>query len=101
MPPTRVVHCKREPFDVMIDRSTKWGNVFWWKSSTHPRFQNPEFKVANREEAIARYREWLPTQAHLMAALPELSGKVLGCWCHKKSCHGHVLIEFLHQMGYE
>jgi hypothetical protein len=24
----RVVHCKREPHDVLIDRTTKWGNPY-------------------------------------------------------------------------
>jgi len=27
-----------------------------------------------------------------MAALPELRGKVLGCWCAPKACHGDVLV---------
>lgn len=25
---TRVVHCKREPYDVYIGRGSKWGNPF-------------------------------------------------------------------------
>ena len=27
------------------------------------------------------------------AALPELRGKILGCWCAPKVCHGDVLVE--------
>ena len=28
-----------------------------------------------------------------MAQLPELKGKVLGCWCAPEGCHGDVLAE--------
>jgi hypothetical protein len=36
----------------------------------------------------------LPTQPDLMARLPELKGKVLGCWCAPEACHGDILSEF-------
>lgn len=39
------------------------------------------------------YRAWILTQPNLMGALDELRGMVLGCWCHRKKCHGDVLIE--------
>jgi hypothetical protein len=29
----------------------------------------------------------------LLARLPELRGKVLGCWCHPEQCHGDTLAE--------
>ena len=83
---TRVVHCKREPFDVYIGRPSKWGNPFSHKHGTLARF-----KVATREEAVARYEQWLLSQPQLLAALPELRSKTLGCWCHPRACHGHVL----------
>jgi hypothetical protein len=31
----------------------------------------------------------------LILALPELSGKVLGCWCKPERCHGDVLSKLL------
>ncbi len=40
---------------------------------------------------IAKYEQWLLQQPELMAALPELRGKVLGCWCSPNACHGDVL----------
>lgn len=83
---TRVVHCKREPYDVYIGRPSKWGNPFSHKPGTLARFQ-----VATVAEAISRYEEWVKEQPHLMAALPELHGKVLGCWCAPGPCHGDVL----------
>jgi hypothetical protein len=33
----------------------------------------------------------------LIAALPELAGKKLGCHCKPLACHGDVLIKLLHE----
>jgi hypothetical protein len=74
-----VVHCKREPFDVYIGRPSKWGNPFIIG------------KDGDRGEVITKYEIWLKSQHHLLAALPELKGKVLGCFCSPKPCHGDVL----------
>lgn len=84
-----VVHCRRSHYDVLIDRTTKWGNPF-----THVRDRPTlaSFLVATRDEAILAYEAWLATQAHLMDALYELRDKVLGCWCRPLACHGDVLI---------
>jgi hypothetical protein len=84
----KVVHCKKEPFDVYIGRPSKWGNPFSHKSGT-----KAQFKVATRDEAVAQYREWITQQPHLLNALYELRGKTLGCWCAPQSCHGDVLME--------
>src|SRR5262245_29816731 len=46
-----------------------------------------------RDECIAKYRnEHLPAHPELIAALPELRGKVLACWCAPEPCHGDVLV---------
>jgi hypothetical protein len=79
----RVVHCKKEPFDVYIGRPSKWGNPF------------SIGKDGTREEVIAKYEEWILTQQHLLDALPELKDKTLGCWCSPQACHGDVLIKLL------
>lgn len=86
-----VVHCKKEPFDVYIGRGrgSQWGNPF-----SHQEGTQAKFKVETREEAIAHFREWLLRQPELVErAKRELRGKVLGCWCHPKACHGDVLAE--------
>lgn len=89
--PGLVVHCKREPYDVYIGRPSPWGNPFSHKEGTQA-----AYKVATREEAVRRYREWLwqriRTEPGLVAALAELHGKTLGCWCAPKACHGDVLV---------
>jgi hypothetical protein len=40
---------------------------------------------------IEAFETWIVRQPQLMARLGELRGKVLGCWCHPKACHGDVL----------
>jgi hypothetical protein len=86
---TRVVHCKKEPFDVYIGRPSKWGNPF-----SHLQGTLAKFKVATREEAIEKYVEWIQGQDALLADIKsELKGKVLGCWCKPKDCHGDILLE--------
>ncbi len=77
----KVVHGQREPCNVHIGRPSKWGNPFYIG------------KDGTREEVIEKYRVWIKTRPKLMAALPELLGKTLGCWCHPKPCHGDVLVE--------
>lgn len=91
---SRVVHCKREPFDVYIGRGrdSRWGNPFSHREGT-----SAEFVVGSRAEAVEAYRRWLWTKIQapggtaLIAELAELHGKTLGCWCAPQACHGDVL----------
>ena len=76
----RVVHCKRERHHVYIGRPSKWGNPFVVGED------------GPRAECIALYERWLLENSELMAALGELRGLVLGCWCAPRQCHGDVLV---------
>ena len=71
---------------VRIDRRSKscWGNPFIVDED------------GDRDTVIASYRDhFLPYKPSLARRLPELRGKVLGCWCYPKRCHGNLLIEAL------
>jgi hypothetical protein len=46
-----------------------------------------------RNEVITKYRAWIKRQPSLIAALHELRGKHLVCWCAPERCHAEVLIE--------
>ena len=84
---TTVVNVRRSKCDVYVGRPTPWGNPF---------------KVGpdgTREEVIAKYEAWLRAQPKLMARLPELRGKVIGCWCKPLACHGDVLARFADEGG--
>jgi hypothetical protein len=83
---TIVVHCKRSPHDVYIGRPSIWGNPFAMKSE------------ADRAKVVAQYEDWLKTQPLLMAKLPSLKGKVLGCWCSPKACHRDVLARLANEL---
>jgi hypothetical protein len=91
---TKVVHFRKEKFDIYIGRPSEWGNPF---SHIKDKKTRAEFIVKNREEAVAKYREWILTQDHLMEKLETLRGKSLGCWCKPKACHGDVLVQLLRE----
>jgi hypothetical protein len=84
-----VVHCKRAKFEVYVGRGrgSPWGNPFQIG------------RDGTRLEVIAKYREWLGRQPALLARLPELRGKVLGCWCSPRPCHAEVLAELANAPG--
>lgn len=87
-PRTTVVHVKQAPFDVYIGRAeprsglpkTKWANPY-------------RLGLHGTRTDIAKYRDFLLRRGDLLAALPEIKGKVLGCWCFPRACHGDVLAE--------
>lgn len=88
-----VVHCKKEPYDVYIGRPSPWGNPFSHQPNT-----KAEVKTETREEAIACYEEWLRQNPEMIEkAKRELKGKVLGCWCSPKACHGDVLAKIANE----
>lgn len=76
-----VVNVRATRPQVYIGRGSKWGNPF----RIGPNY--------TRAQVIAVYRLWLETQPQLLAALPELTGKTLGCYCAPLPCHGDVLLE--------
>ena len=85
----KVVHCKREEFDVYIGRGSRWGNPYSHKGGTLA-----EHVVGSRAEAIQKFEEYLLSNEELMRSLPELKGKILGCFCKPKSCHGDILLRY-------
>lgn len=80
---TRVVHCKKEPYDVYIGRPSKWGNPF------------VVGRDGSREECVQKFRTYITSDSGrlLRDGLHTLRGKALGCWCAPAACHGDVLRE--------
>ena len=92
----KVVHVKESDFDTYIGRASggfpesKWANPFI--IGIH----------GTRDEVVAKYEVWIRGQKELIAALPELRGKTLGCWCHPfENCHGKVLDRLLQEVDNE
>ena len=59
---------------------SKWANPFRPKLPT------------DHETAVAAYERWVRQRPELMAALHELHGLDLVCWCAPLPCHGDVLL---------
>ena len=98
---TRIVHCKRESYDIYIGRPSKWGNPFTHRSSR----TCAEIQVVDRNEAIVAYRQWIRGYRQVPGREPpsleeikSLQGKILGCWCKPLPCHGDVLAELADQL---
>lgn len=92
-----IVNIKDKPtpkYDVYIGRAnkylnlpaSKWGNPFVLKSEQ------------GRQAVLEAYRKHILASPALLAALPELKGKILGCYCSPKKCHGEVLKDLLDQI---
>ena len=77
------VNLKHEPYDVRIDRRTKWGNPFPMRSE------------ADRGRVVEAYRAWLWKEIQAgritIESLAALHGLRLGCHCAPRACHGDVL----------
>src|SRR5271157_3713828 len=97
---TQVVHIRKGSFvqftpncvyigrDYLGFHDEGWGNPFHIGSD------------GNRKEVLLKYRAWIIKQPQLLARLPELNDKVLGCWCRPNEgfrgrlmCHGQILVE--------
>jgi hypothetical protein len=97
----RIVHLKKDPYEVRIDRATVWGNP--WSSKKN---SVALYKTESRQESVDKYRAWLKGEEFkgvlqdkrktILESLETLRGKTLGCWCHPAyPCHGEVLLELL------
>ncbi len=78
----RVVHCKREPYDVYCGRPEPLGNQF------------EIGRDGDRATVIAKHRTWLLADWSRVAACRRLVGKTLGCWCAPEACHCDTYAEF-------
>ena len=82
-----VVNKNNKPYDIYIGRPSKWCNNWSFKENTLAKYI-----VNSRAEAVSKYEELVRSQPEMMAMIKkELKGKVLGCWCSPRLCHGHVL----------
>jgi len=92
----RVVHFKKEPYDIYIGRLPMNKYNKW----AYPRELRDKQKGKTRSEIIQAYEEYLTSNKELMNDLHELKDKVLGCWCKDeggggKSCHGDILVKWV------
>jgi hypothetical protein len=89
---------KMPPNTVKVSRPGYWGNPFVVAASIKPgRSVGGDYvAVPTVEDAVDCYRIFLhePAQAERLAAISELRGKNLACWCKSGDlCHGDILLE--------
>lgn len=76
----KVVNLKKDKYDIYIGRGSIWGNPFLMKN----------YSKEERDRVCNEYEEWFWT-TDLPNHLHELKGKILGCYCKPKRCHGDFL----------
>jgi hypothetical protein len=78
---------------VYVGRQVRWAGENPYVRGPYD-WRNP-YKLgheADRAQIISRYEtEYLRNRPDLLQRLPELRGKVLGCWCAPLPCHADVL----------
>ena len=81
----KVVHIDNDKYDVYIGRGSKWGNPFRIGID------------GSRKEVISKYRSWIlkQEQKDLLSEMIMLDGKILGCHCKPKDCHGDILKKYV------
>jgi hypothetical protein len=84
-----VKNMRKDDRGVYVGRPSKWGNPF---SHLRVGASSARFYVASRDAAVDAYEKWIMQQPELMAALSELRGKDLVCWCAPARCHADVLL---------
>ena len=112
---TKVVHCKREKYDVYIGRQYNVGIEHFGNPWSHNANANA-ILVETREIAVDNCRKWLngedfqniepDRRSWILSQIPKLKNNIRGCWCgnfdneskNKNVCHGQVLMELLEKI---
>ena len=84
---TRVVNINYELCEVYIGRPSMFGNPF------------PISREITRDEAILKFAAYferrIKEDKEFRDAVHSLKGKVLGCYCKPKACHGDYIASYL------
>ena len=97
---TQVVRLKRyrgkiiQDCDIYIGRKVMYGGWSLPQSFWHNPFHLKDYNF-DRISNLESYRQYVTQRPDMIARLPSLRGKRLGCWCSPNKCHGDILIELL------
>ena len=84
----KLVYCGRRVYSIA---ASKWLNPF--KATEHT--------ATEHNRVIEQYKAYLQTKPELLAAIHELKGKVLTCWCAPLPCHCDHLAELANSVQSE
>ena len=79
-----IAYAKSKGLFERIDRQTKWGNPY------------AIGRGGDRDEVCDRFASERLHQ--IVRFIPELKGKVLGCWCKPMRCHGDTIADLANEL---
>ena len=84
---TVVVNLRKDRYDVYIGRGSMFGNPF------------PMRCEEERDKVIEQYKVYfykrIASDEEFKKGVLALKGKILGCYCKPKKCHGDIIVEYL------
>jgi hypothetical protein len=88
---TTVVNIRAEDYEIYIGRKGKGEDGY---------YGNPfDMRNFSRNECLERYQEWfyqrIKSDSVFRENILSLRGKVLGCFCKPKDCHGDIIAEYV------
>mgnify|MGYP001558162244 CR=1 FL=1 len=87
---TKVVNIYKNKYDIYIGRPNYFGNPFVIGID------------GTRKTVIKLYKEWFYKEIKINSIFKtkilELKGKILGCYCSPKECHGDIITEYLNNL---
>ena len=95
------LHNWKEKIDMIGDFEDLYMTGEEYRAEKAP-YQNVEAWLDTKSkmtDAIKKYEEYLLNSPELLKDLHELQGKVLGCWCHPKKCHGDILAKYANSLN--
>lgn len=100
---TKVVNLAQEKYDVYIGRAGKGQDGYF--GNPHPvGFCRICKCIHDRAEALKEYGDYfyqrIRSDKDFLNKIMDLQGKVLGCFCKPKDCHGDIIVDFLEKNEY-
>lgn len=84
---TEVVNKRKFPYNVYIGRPSEFGNPFEI---------GPD---GDRDEVISKFESYflrkINSSIDFRNKVQSLRGKILGCFCKPKKCHGDIIVQWL------
>lgn len=91
---TTVANVRHEEYDVYIGRAGRGHPGSDWANPFRIGDVGPDGQPLTREQVLVSYRRYAEARLRQDPAwLDPLRGKVLGCWCKPRACHGDILAE--------
>lgn len=96
---TRVVNLRHAPYDVYIGRAGKGFDGYFGNPIRPGRCFLCGGTHSFGGRTLDCYRRWfhqrLEQDAEFRRRVEELRGKILGCFCKPKPCHGDIIVSYL------